>query len=186
MFAVMEPTPNKWQTIRSKKIYDNPWIEVQEDQIVNPSGKPGIYGKVIFKNLAVAIVPLDPNLNTWIVGQHRYTLDEYSWELPMGGVPFAEDPLLGAQRELQEETGITANKWTPLLKMHTSNSVTDELAYSFVAEDLAIGPPSFDETEDIQIKKLPFEEVVGLVMDGKITDGLSMGSILKLARQLNL
>ena len=182
----MEPTPNKWQTLQSKKIYDNPWIEVQEDKIINPSGKPGIYGKVIFKNLAVAIVPLDQNLNTWIVGQHRYTLDEYSWELPMGGVPFHEDPLLGAQRELQEETGITAKKWTPLLKMHTSNSVTDELAYSFIAEDLTIGPPSFDETEDIQIKKLPFAEVVELVMDGEITDGLSMGSILKLARQLNL
>jgi len=186
MFAVMKPTPNKWRTLDSKRIYDNPWIEVQEDQIINPSGKPGIYGKVIFKNLAVAIIPLDEEMNTWIVGQHRYTLNEYSWELPMGGVPFNEDPLLGAQRELLEETGITATRWSTLLKMHTSNSVTDELAYSFVAKGLTLGTPQFDETEDLQIKKLPFTEVVDLVMQGDITDGLSVGSILKLARQLEL
>jgi 8-oxo-dGTP pyrophosphatase MutT (NUDIX family) len=102
----------------------------------------------------------------------------------MGGVPFNEDPLLGAQRELLEETGISAKKWTPLLKMHTSNSVTDELAFCYIAEDLEMGPTKFDETEDLQVKKLPFQEVVELVMQGKITDGLSIGSILKLARIL--
>lgn len=180
----MKATPSRWQTLGSKRVYDNPWIEVKEDQIINPSGKPGIYGKVIFKNLAVAIIPLDADYNTWIVGQYRYTLEEYSWELPMGGVPFNEDPLLGAQRELLEETGISAKKWTPLLKMHTSNSVTDELAFCYIAEDLEMGPTKFDETEDLQVKKLPFQEVVELVMQGKITDGLSIGSILKLARIL--
>lgn len=178
----MNPTPNRWQTISSKKVYENPWIEVQEDQIVNPSGKPGIYGKVKFKNLAVAIVPLDKQHNTWIIGQHRYTLDEYSWELPMGGVPSDEDPLVGAQRELHEETGITANKWTRLLEIHTSNSVTDELAYAFIAEDLTLDIPKFDETEDLQIVKLPLKEVLDMVMEGKITDGLSVVSILKIAR----
>ncbi|GJM27853.1 MAG: hypothetical protein DHS20C17_04880 [Cyclobacteriaceae bacterium] len=186
MFAGMKATPSRWQTLESKKIYHNPWIEVIEDRIINPSGKPGIYGKVIFKNRAVAIVPLDEDLNTWIVGQHRYTLNEYSWELPMGGVPYDEDLLQGAQRELLEETGISAAKWTPLLKMHTSNSVTDELAYCFIAEDLAQGPTQFDDTEDIQVKKLPFKEVLGLVMRGEITDGLSICGILKLARKLEL
>ncbi len=182
----MKATPNRWQTISSKKVYDNPWIEVQEDQIINPSGNPGIYGKVSFKNIAVAIIPLDREGNTWIVGQHRYTLDEYSWELPMGGVPFNEDPLIGAKRELLEETGITANDWKLLLKMHTSNSVTDELAYTYIAEDLALGKPQFDETEDIQVKKVALVELIDLVMEGKITDGLSVGSVLKLARVLGL
>lgn len=186
MFVAMEPKPSRWQTLSSKKIYDNPWIEVKEDQIINPSGNPGIYGKVSFKNLAVAIIPLDRHQNTWIVGQHRYTLDEYSWELPMGGVPFDEDPLIGARRELLEETGISAKKWSLLLKMHTSNSVTDELAYTYMAEELTIGTPQFEETEDIQIKRIPFEEVLDLVMRGKITDGLSVGSVLKLARILGL
>ena len=182
----MKATPNRWKTLSSKKVYDNPWIEVKEDQIINPSGNPGIYGKVSFKNRAVAIIPLDKDRHTWIVGQHRYTLDEYSWELPMGGVPFDEDPLIGAKRELLEETGIQANQWRLLLKMHTSNSVTDELAFTYIAEDLTIGTPQFDETEDIQIKKIALVELVDLVMEGKITDGLSVGSILKLARELGL
>jgi 8-oxo-dGTP pyrophosphatase MutT (NUDIX family) len=186
MFVSMKATPNRWKTTGTKKIYDNPWIEVTEDQIINPSGKPGIYGKVSFKNLAVAIIPLDQHQNTWIVGQHRYTLNEYSWELPMGGVPFSEDPLVGAQRELREETGITAKEWSLLLKMHTSNSVTNELAYTYIAKDLSIGTPEFDETEDIQIKKIALTELLELVMAGEITDGLSVGSILKIARILGL
>jgi len=186
MFVNMKATPNRWQTLSTRKIYDNPWIEVKEDRIINPAGKPGIYGKVSFKNLAVAIIPLDREQNTWIVGQHRYTLDQYSWELPMGGVPFDEDPLIGAQRELREETGITAAKWNLLLSMHTSNSVTDELAYTYVAEDLTIGDPEFDETEDLQIKKVPLTELLELVMAGEITDGLSVASILKIARILGM
>jgi 8-oxo-dGTP pyrophosphatase MutT (NUDIX family) len=186
MFVSMKATPNRWKTTGTKKIYNNPRIEVTEDQIINPSGKPGIYGKVSFKNLAVAIIPLDQLKNTWIVGQHRYTLNEYSWELPMGGVPFSEDPLVGAQRELREETGITAKEWSLLLKMHTSNSVTDELAYTYIAKDLSIGTPEFDETEDIQIKKIALTELLELVMAGEITDGLSVGSILKIARILGL
>ena len=186
MFVPMKATPNPWKTLSSKVVYDNPWIAVQEDQIINPSGNPGIYGKVSFKNLAVAIIPLDQQQNTWIVGQHRYTLDQYSWELPMGGVPFEEDPITGAQRELLEETGITAERWTPLLEMHTSNSVTDEFAIAYLARELTIGTPQFDETEDLQVKKIPFSELVELVMNGRITDGLSVGSILKAARILGL
>ena len=178
----MEPTPNRWQTISSKIVYDNPWIEVQEDQVINPSGNPGIYGKVKFKNIAVAIIPVDHQGHTWVVGQHRYTLNEYSWELPMGGVPFNEDPVKGAQRELLEETGISATKWTELLRLHTSNSVTDELGYTFIAEDLTMGVPQFDETEDLQIKKFPIQKVLDMAMKGLITDGLSIASLFKFAR----
>ncbi len=186
MFVPMKATPNPWQTISSRVVYENPWIEVKEDQIINPAGNSGIYGKVGFKNLAVAIIPLDPHGYTWIVGQHRYTLDLYSWELPMGGVPFHEDPLIGAQRELQEETGITALKWTTLLEMHPSNSVTDEYAITYIAEELTLGTPQFDETEDLQIKKIAFAELVELVMAGGITDGLSVASVLKAARVLGM
>ena len=178
----MKPTENRWKTISTKKVYDNPWIEVLEDNIINPSGNAGIYGRVNFKNLAVAILPIDREEYTWIVGQHRYTLNEYSWELPMGGVPLEEDLITGAKRELLEETGIEALKWTRILKLHTSNSVTDELAYTFIAEELTIGKPQFDETEDLQIKRLPFKELLELVLEGEITDGLSVASILKFAR----
>ena len=178
----MEPTPNKWKTITKKKVYENPWIELEEHQVISPTGNPSLYGRVSFKNLAVAIIPWDPAGYTWLVGQHRYTLDAYSWELPMGGVPLAEDILIGAQRELLEETGITATVWKELLRLHTSNSVTDELAITYLAEGLEMGDPQFDETEDLQIKKLPFTEVMNMVMQGQITDGLSVASILKFAR----
>src|SRR5690349_10870140 len=105
---------NPWTTLSSRPIYDNRWINVREDQVLNPSGGPGIYGVVSFKNKAIGIVPVDADGNTWLVGQYRYTLNEYSWEIPMGGGPNEQDPLLSAQRELQEETGFTATRWTRL------------------------------------------------------------------------
>jgi 8-oxo-dGTP pyrophosphatase MutT (NUDIX family) len=186
MFVLMKSTSNPWQTVDSEVVYENPWIKVREDQVINPAGNPGIYGKVGFKNLAVAIIPLDHQRNTWIVGQYRYTLDQYSWEVPMGGVPFDEDPLKGAQRELLEETGITAVKWKTLLNMHPSNSVTDEIAIAYIAEELTLGTPQFEETEKLQIKKIPFQELLELVMAGKITDGISIACVLKAARVLGL
>lgn len=176
---------NPWSTTNSKKVYDNPWIAVREDQIINPNGNPGIYGVVSFKNLAIGIIPIDAQGNTWLVGQYRYTLDIYSWEIPMGGGPKNELPLEAAKRELREETGLTANKWTEILQIHTSNSVTDELGIAYLAQDLSQGPTDFEDTEDLQIRKLPLSEAVQLVMDGKITDAISIAALLKADKLLN-
>ena len=180
------PKPNPWKKISGKTIYDNPWITLDEDQVINPGGGNSVYGKVHFKNFAVGIIPLDENNNTWLVGQWRYSLNEYSWEIPMGGGPIGIDLLESAQRELKEETGLTAQNWELLLKMHTSNSVTDEVGYAFVAKGLQQGETEFEETEDLEIKKLPFSKAVEMVMNGQITDSLSMIAILKLARLNNL
>jgi ADP-ribose pyrophosphatase len=176
-----EEHKNPWSCIGSKDIYENPWIKIKEDQVIRPNKSKGIYGKVHFKNVAVGIVPIDEELNTILVGQYRYTLNEYSWEIPMGGVPLEEDILVGAKRELREETGLRAEKWTKLLKIHTSNSVTDEYGFVYVAEDLTQGDTDWDETEDLKIRKLPFSRAVQMVMDGQITDSLSIAGILKLA-----
>lgn len=175
---------NPWKTLSIKKIYENPWISVEEHDILNPAGNPGIYGKVHFKNKALGIIPIDQFGNTWLVGQFRYTLNEYSWEIPMGGGPIGQDILESAQRELKEETGLTAKKWTEVLRIHTSNSVTDEEGFVFLAEDLKEGEPEFEETEVIKIHKLPFEEAVQWVMEGKITDGISIAGILKVDKLL--
>ena len=148
--------------------------------MITPTNTTGIYGKVHFKNLAIGIIPLDDQLNTWIVGQHRYTLDQYSWEIPMGGGHLDTDPLISAQRELQEETGLKADKWKHLLHIHTSNSVTDEYGHIYVAQELTEGDTDFDPTEDLSIKKLPFTELVTMVMEGAITDSLSIAGVLKL------
>ena len=171
---------NPWKTLDNKIAYDNPWIKVTHRNVINPSGNPGIYGHVHFKNIAVGVIPLDEHNNTWLVGQYRYTLDQYTWEIPEGGCPHGEDPLAAAQRELQEETGIVANNWELLLDLHTSNSVTDEYGVAYVARELEFGESSPEETEDLQVKKLPFEEAYQMVMSGAITDVLSMVAILKL------
>ncbi len=179
------PKPNPWKKTSGKTIYNNPWITLDEDQVINPGGGNSVYGKVHFKNFAVGIVPLDENDNTWLVGQWRYSLNEYSWEIPMGGGPIDVDLLESAQRELKEETGLTAKSWELFLKMHTSNSVTDEVGYAFVAKGLQQGETKFEETEDLEIIKLPFSEAVEMVMNGEITDSLSMIAILKLAKLNN-
>jgi ADP-ribose pyrophosphatase len=177
----MTETDNPWKTLGSKKIYDNPWIQVIEDDVINPSGKPGIYGKISFKNLACGIIPLDEDMNTWIVGQYRYALGSYSWEIPMGGVPRNEDLLEGAKRELKEETGLTADTWEAILNVHVSNSITDEEGIVFVARSLTQGEPDFEDTEDIKIRRLPFAQVLKMALTGEITDLLSLAGIMKLA-----
>jgi 8-oxo-dGTP pyrophosphatase MutT (NUDIX family) len=122
--------------------------------------------------------------NTWLVGQYRYTLNEYSWEIPEGGCPLGTDPLESAQRELQEETGIKAKRWTKLLNLYTSNSVTDEAGIAFLAQGLSYGPPAPEDTEDLQVKKLPIEEAFQLVHQGVIKDALSMMSLMKVELML--
>ncbi|MEP2025226.1 MAG: NUDIX hydrolase [Reichenbachiella sp.] len=174
-----EETKNPWKKVSGKEVYDNPWIAVEEHQVLNPSGNPGIYGKVHFKNKALGIVTLDEDLNTWLVGQYRYTIEEYSWEIPMGGGLINESILKSAQRELKEETGITAKSWENILRIHTSNSATDEEGYVFVARELTFGETEFEDTEDLKIKKLPLEEAVRLVMENEITDSLSIAGLLK-------
>ena len=168
-----------WKKLSSKTIYDNPWITVFEDQVINPGGGRSDYGVVHFKNTAVAIVPLDGEGNTWLVGQERYTLGQFSWELPMGGAPADEEPIAAARRELKEEAGLTAKRWSQILRLHTSNSITDEEGIVFVAEDLHEGEPAFDETEDLRIRKLPLSEALAMIERGEIQDAKSIVGILR-------
>ncbi len=170
---------NPWQTLSTRNAYENPWIRVEHREVINPSGGAGIYGLIHFKNTAVGVIPLDREGNTWLVGQYRYAMERYSWEIPEGGGLVGTDPLEAARRELLEETGISAGRWTPLLEMHISNSVTDEYGLAYVAQDLTFGESQPEETEDLQVKKLPFQDVVGMVLDGEITDALSMIAVLK-------
>ncbi|HHP7242123.1 MAG TPA: NUDIX domain-containing protein [Cyclobacteriaceae bacterium] len=177
---------NPWKTLSKKSIYNNPWIHLEEHQVLNPSGNEGIYGKVHFKNKAIGIIPVDDHLNTWLVGQYRYPLEEYSWEIPMGGGPREVDILESARRELKEETGLQADYWEMILRIHTSNSVTDEEGFVYMAKDLRQGAPEFEETEKLEIRKLTCKEAIDMVMRSEITDGLSVAGLLKLAKMLNL
>ncbi len=176
---------NPWKTLFREDIYENPWIKLEEHQVINPAGGRGIYGQVHFKNIALGIIPLDKHQNTWLVGQHRYPLVEWSWEIPEGGGPIKKNILKSAKRELKEETGLSAKKWTQVLKIHLSNSVTDEVGFIFLAEDVKEGKSKHEATEaDMKVWKLPFQEALDMVLTEKITDALSIAGILKVARVL--
>jgi 8-oxo-dGTP pyrophosphatase MutT (NUDIX family) len=180
----MNTESNPWKIITSKQVYDNPWIQLTEYDVINPNGGKGIYGKVHFKNTAIGVVVLDDMMNTWIVGQFRFTVDQYSWEIPEGGGLIGVDPLIGAKRELLEETGLIADHWEPLLSMHLSNSVSDELAIIFLARGITQKTAEPEETEQLQIQKLPFEKVYEMVEAGKITDAMSVAAIYKIKLML--
>ena len=170
-----------WKRLRRKTVFDNPWMTVYEDRVINPGGGENDYGNVHFKMKAIGIVPLDDDGNTWIVGQERYTLGEYSWEIPMGGAPHDEDPLEAAKRELKEETGLTARDWAELMHLHLSNSITDEEGLVFVATSLEQGETAFEESEQLEIRKLPLADAVNMVHKGEITDVVSVAALLKLS-----
>ena len=178
-----EPVKNPWTTLSGEEKYNNKWINVTEYQVLNPAGGKGIYGKVSFKNKAIGVIALDSNQDTYLVGQYRYPLSEYSWEIPEGGGPLDEPPLEAAKRELKEETGLTARRWTTLLRTHLSNSVSDEEGFVFLAEDLEQGERELEETEsDLKTCKISLSEAVEKVMKGEITDSMSMMGLLMVAR----
>ena len=167
-----EETASPWRTLGSRDIYENAWISVREDTVVRPDGEPGIYGVVHYKNTAVGVLAVEED-HIYLVGQYRYPLQRYSWEIPEGGCPEDEEPLRAAQRELREETGLTARNWRMLGKAYLSNSVADEYAVWFLATDLVPGEQSPEGTEVIGIRRVPVGEAIAMVMDGRITDALS-------------
>lgn len=176
---------NPWKILSAKDQYDNPWIRVTEYAVINPAGGRGIYGKVGFKNKAIGILPLDERLNTYLVGQYRFPIDQYSWEIPEGGCPLGKDPLEGARDELMEETGLVAHSWLKLCEMHLSNSVSDEHCIIYLAWDLEQKESSPEETEDLVVRRVPFDEAYEMVENGVITDAISVAAILKVKLMIN-
>ncbi len=174
-------TINPWQTQSIKSVYDNPWIRVEHREVIAPTGKPGIYGLIHMKNKAVGIIPIDDKDHTWLVGQFRYATNQYSWEIPMGGVPLDEWTIDGARRELREETGLLADDFKELLRTHISNSVTDEEGVVYIARRLTQARWQPDDTEQLTLKRIKVEEAIAMALDGRITDALSMVALLKLA-----
>lgn len=175
---------NPWKMKTDTIRYENNWIEIHHQEVITPAGTDGIYGLVHFKNLAIGIIPLDSENNTWIVGQYRYPLKRYSWEIPEGGGKIGVDPIVSAQRELLEECGIIAHSWELLLEMDLSNSATDEHALLYVARDLQFTEAEPEETEQLQVKKIPFETLYQMVKSGEVQDAMTVAAVLKLKLQL--
>jgi 8-oxo-dGTP pyrophosphatase MutT (NUDIX family) len=170
---------NPWRTLSGREVYENNWIRLREDRVVRPDGEQGIYGVVHFRNIAVGVLAMEEDDSIYLVGQYRYTLDRYSWEIPEGGCPEMEEPLMAAKRELEEETGLRAESWKQAGEAHLSNSVTDERAVWYVARGLTQGKHSPEGTEKLEVLRLPFAEALQMVLAGEITDALSMLAIMQ-------
>ena len=170
---------NPWVTLTNETAYESPWIKVTKHDVTNPAGNPAIYSVVHFKNIAIGIMPIDKDYNTWLVGQFRYPTNEYSWEIPEGGGKIDVLPEESAARELKEEAGIVAQKYTELMRMHLSNSATDELAIVYLASGLSFEEAQPEESEVLQVKKLHLNEAFDMVMQGKIMDAITVASIIK-------
>jgi 8-oxo-dGTP pyrophosphatase MutT (NUDIX family) len=177
----MDPTHNPWSRLSRRVAYDNPWIRVYHDEVQRPDGKAGIYGVVHFKTRAIGVVAVDDQDQVLLVGQYRYTLDFYSWEIPEGGAPLGEDPLDAGRRELLEETGYTAGHWEEMLRSHLSNSVSDEEAICFLVRNLKPGIAQPEGTERLQVRWVSFTQALAMVERGEILDALSVLGLQKLA-----
>ena len=167
-----------WLVHDEREIYRNPWIRVTEHEVTHPTGTPGIYGVVHLQSLAVGCVPVLDDGSVVLVGQHRFPLDVYSWELPEGGGAF-DDPQGSAERELKEETGYVAASWLPLVEMDLSNAVTDERAVGFLAWDLTEGVAEPDEAEELALRRVPFTDALEMAMSGEIRDSFSQTMLMK-------
>ncbi|MGZ6266971.1 MAG: NUDIX domain-containing protein [Candidatus Limnocylindrales bacterium] len=177
-----EREKNPWQRKSRRLAYENPWIQLYHDDVVRPDGEPGIYGVVHFRHRAIGVVPLDTERDAiLLVGQFRYTLDRYSWEIPEGGGRFDESPEEAARRELVEETGYSGGIWRELCRCELSNSVTDETAVMFVATDLVAGTATPEGTEQIETRWVPFDEALAMIARGEILDAMTIIPIQQLA-----
>ncbi|MFN8346431.1 MAG: NUDIX hydrolase [Spirosomataceae bacterium] len=179
---LLNENENPWTTLKSQVVYDNKWIQVRHEDVITPGGGPGIYGVVHYKNKAIGVIPVDAEGFTYLVGQYRYPLNEYSWEIPEGGGPMDEDPIEGAKRELLEETGLIASEWTKIARVHLSNSVGDEEGFLYVAEGLTQAQAQPEDTEQLHVRKVLLTEAIEMVMRSEITDSLSVMGLLKVAR----
>src|SRR5262245_39467335 len=163
-----------WQVVSRQQVYDNRWIRLTHHEVINPAGQLGINGTNAIKNPDIVIVPVDGDMDTYLISQYRYGLDAYSWEIPEGGGLVGTDPQAAAARELAEETGLRAARWQKMVEGELSNSVTDEQFIGFLAWDLAQGAAAPEPSEELQVQRLPLVEAFAMVEAGEIRDALSI------------
>jgi 8-oxo-dGTP pyrophosphatase MutT (NUDIX family) len=180
-----EMSSNPWKTLASRVVYENEWVRLREDAVVRPDGKPGIYSVVELRP-SVGVVAINIHREMVLVGQWRYPLGRYSWEIPRGGSHAGEaDPLAAAQRELREETGVEAANWRLMGAVDVNNGVTDDVEHLFLASEVQCGPTRPDPEEEIVVRWVPFETAVRMAAGGEITEVCSVAAILMAVRLLH-
>ena len=177
--AWMKPSGKGWAVRTARTAFENPWLILRHYETTAPTGNPAAYGVVSFKNFALAILPLHDNGEVTLIGQHRFPLADYSWELPEGGGPIGHDPLDSAKRELREEAGLVAADWRQVLSFQLSNSVTDERGFGFIATGLSAAETEPDDTEALQIARVPFRQALDLAVGGEMPDAMTVAMLLR-------
>ncbi len=177
--AWLKPHGAPWRDHGGRTVYENPWIRVSEHPATAPTGSPATYGKVHFKNVALAVLPLHEDGTVTLVGQHRFSLADYQWEVPEGGGPHDEAPLDAAKRELREEAGLEAADWREVLRLQLSNSVTDERGVAYIAMDFTSVDMEPEETEALAIERVPFREALDAALSGWIEDVMTVSLLLR-------
>jgi 8-oxo-dGTP pyrophosphatase MutT (NUDIX family) len=175
-----------WRRRTRQVVYQNPWIEIRHDEVDRPDGSPGIYGVIHYRNAAIGVVTVGSDGRLLLVGQHRYPLDRYSWEIPEGGAPLDESPEEGARRELAEETGYEAGSVRELLRFSLSNSVSDEEGVIYLATDLRAGVAAPEPTEDLALRWATLDEVLAEIDAGEIHDMMTIAGVTRYALELAL
>lgn len=170
---------NPWIVTHQETVFDNPWLQLQHHAVIHPGGRKGRYDVVRIKRLAVGVLPIEPDGSVHLVGQWRFPLNRYSWEMPEGGADPGEDALACARRELQEETGLLAANMEEILQMDLSNSVTDEQAVLFLATGLTPGPAAPEDTEVLAARAAPFMALLDAVVHGRVRDSMTVAAVLR-------
>lgn len=173
-------TNDPWTVLSAQVVYENPWIELTHNRVLTPGGSNGVYGVVHFKNQSVGVLPIDADGNIWLVGQYRFAISKYSWEIPAGGCPPDEDPVIAARRELREETGFVSTDFQQLCVSHLSNAICDEETTVFVARGLQAGPANPEENERLAVRKIRLHTAVEMMRRGEITDAVTMLALLSI------
>ncbi|HYF23957.1 MAG TPA: NUDIX hydrolase [Caulobacteraceae bacterium] len=178
-WAKGRPKPPEWRAGEGRVRFENPWLKAVEYDAVAPTGANTHYGVIRFQKLAVGVLPVWEDGTVTLVGQRRFPLNDYAWEMPEGGVPFDEDPLDGAKRELREEVGLEAADWRLVLRMQLSNSTTDERAVCFLATGFTQTATEPDETEALDVVRVPFRDLLTEVVAGRVQDSMTVATTLR-------
>jgi len=181
----MNPFETPWKTLTQEIKYKNDWMQVREDKVIRPDGLEGIYG-VIETRIATGVLALTPDNRVYLVGQYRYTTDNYSWEIIEGGSDPGENAMETAKRELQEEAGLIAHSWEPLgHEIHLSNCISSERGFLFIARDLEETEATPEGSEVLQIKTVSIPEAMEMVLAGEIQDAMTIIGLNLIDRKLN-
>ena len=179
MSDTWEEDGDPWTVKSVTRPFENEWLVIDRYAVIHPGGAEGFYSVVRPRRIAVGVLPIEPDGMVHLVGQWRFPLGRYSWEMPEGGAEPGEPALDCARRELEEETGLTAGSFVEVLRLDLSNSLTDEQGVIYLATDLAFGRPQPEAVEVLRHRRAHFQEVLARVADGRIRDSLTVAAVLR-------